>query len=199
MLKENTFVYILIVFILLICYQIYRITPYFHLKCIISSKNGNTYFVREREISEDAVELLAKIDVKCKRLIEYMVKVHPNNEAVNRLQENYKNVKIQEILPTSTLTAYTENKGSKIAFCLNKNDKQSKSNKLIEEDVLFFVAMHELGHVMSKSVGHNEEFWSNFKFILQEAKSANMYNPVDYSKEPESYCGMEINSNPYFN
>jgi len=59
--------------------------------------------------------------------------------------------------------------------------------------------MHELGHVMSKSVGHNEEFWSNFKFILQEAKNANMYQPVDYSKEPESYCGMEINSNPYFN
>ena len=199
MLKENIFVYILIVFIILVCYQIYRTTPYFHLKCIISSKNGNTYCVREREISKEAVELLAKIDDKCNKLIDYISKVHPNNEDVKRLKENYKDVKIQEILPTSTLTAYTENKGAKIAFCLNKNDKQTKTNKLIEEDVLFFVAMHELGHVMSKSVGHNEEFWSNFKFILQEAKNANMYQPVDYSKEPESYCGMEINSNPYFN
>ena len=199
MLKDNIFVYILITFIILVCYQIYRTTPYFHLKCIISSKNGNTYCVREREISQDAVELLAKIDNKCKVLIDYISKIHPNDEAVNRLRKNYKNVKIQEILPTSTLTAYTENKGSKIAFCLNKNDKQSKDNRLIKEDVLFFVAMHELGHVMSKSVGHNEEFWSNFKFILQEAKNANMYNPIDYSKEPESYCGMEINSNPYFN
>lgn len=199
MLKENIFVYILIVFIILVCYQIYRTTPYFHLKCIISSKNGNTYCVREREISKDAVELLAKIDDKCNKLIDYISKVHPNNEDVKRLKENYKDVKFQEILPTSTLTAYTENKGAKIAFCLNKNDKQTKTNRLIEEDVLFFVAMHELGHVMSKSVGHNEEFWSNFKFILQEAKNANMYQPVDYSKEPESYCGMEINSNPYFN
>jgi predicted metal-dependent hydrolase len=199
MLKENIFVYILIVFIILVCYQIYRTTPYFHLKCIISSKNGNTYCVREREISKDAVDLLAKIDDKCNKLIDYISKVHPNNEDVKRLKENYKDVKIQEILPTSTLTAYTENKGAKIAFCLNKNDKQTKTNKLIEEDVLFFVAMHELGHVMSKSVGHNEEFWSNFKFILQEAKNANMYQPVDYSKEPEAYCGMEINSNPYFN
>jgi hypothetical protein len=199
MLKENIFVYILIVFIILVCYQIYRTTPYFHLKCIISSKNGNTYCVREREISEDAVELLAKIDDKCNKLIDYISKVHPNNEDVKRLKENYKHVKIQEILPTSTLTAYTENKGTKIAFCLNKNDKQGKTNRLIEEDVLFFVAMHELGHVMSKSVGHNEEFWSNFKFILQEAKNANMYQPIDYSKEPKSYCGMEINSNPYFN
>lgn len=199
MLKENIFVYILIVFIILVCYQIYRTTPYFHLKCIISSKNGNTYCVREREISKDAVDLLAKIDDKCNKLIDYISKVHPNNEDVKRLKENYKDIKIQEILPTSTLTAYTENKGAKIAFCLNKNDKQTKTNKLIEEDVLFFVAMHELGHVMSKSVGHNEEFWSNFKFILQEAKNANMYQPVDYSKEPESYCGMEINSNPYFN
>lgn len=199
MLNQDHFIYILIIFIILVCYQIYKTTPYFHLKCILSSKNGNTYCVRERELSHKAVELLAKIDNKCRNLIEYMYKIHPNNESVKRLRKNYENVKIQEILPTSTLTAYTENKGSKIAFCLNKNDKKSKNNKLIEEDVLFFVAMHELGHVMSKSVGHNDEFWTNFKFILQEAKNANMYNPVDYSKNPEEYCGMEINSNPFFN
>lgn len=199
MLKQNNiFVYILIFFILLVCYQIYKNTPYFHLKCILSTKNGNTYCVREREVSQEAVNLLAKIDDKCKKLINYIYKAHPNNKSVKRLHENYKNVKIQEILPTSTLTAYTENKGSKIAFCLNKNDKKSKTNKLISEDILFFVAMHELGHVMSESVGHTDEFWSNFRFILQEAKNANMYYPVDYSKDPKTYCGMEINSNPYF-
>ena len=71
MLKDNIFVYILITFIILVCYQIYRTTPYFHLKCIISSKNGNTYCVREREISQDAVELLAKIDNKCKVCLLY--------------------------------------------------------------------------------------------------------------------------------
>ena len=54
MLKENIFVYILIAFIILVCYQIYRTTPYFHLKCIISSKNGNTYCVRERNIKRSS-------------------------------------------------------------------------------------------------------------------------------------------------
>ena len=198
MLKEDIFVYILIIFILLVCYQIYRTTPYFHLKCIVATKNGNTYCVRENNLSKKSVELLAKIDDKCKRLVEYIYNAHPNNESVKRLHKNFSSTKIQEILPTSTLTAYTENKGKKIAFCVHK-DNTDEEKELIEEDILFFVAMHELGHVMSKSVGHTEEFWNNFKFILQEATNANMYTPINYKKEPKEYCGMTINSNPYFN
>ena len=33
----------------------------------------------------------------------------------------------------------------------------------------FFVALHELSHVMTVSVGHTQEFWENFKFLLKEA------------------------------
>ena len=200
MLNENTFIYILIIFIIILAYQIYRTTPYFHLKCIISTSNGKTYCVRDRKLSKEAVEMLSRIDDKCKKLIEYIFKKYPNDESVQRLHKNYQGVKIQETLPTSTLTAYTENKGSRMAFCLNKNTKQtSPNNEMINEDLLFFVAMHEISHVMSISVGHTEEFWENFKFILNEAKDANMYKPVNYRKKPEKYCGMVVDSNPYYN
>jgi hypothetical protein len=30
------------------------------------------------------------------------------------------------------------------------------------------------------------------------AKEANIYQPVDYNKSPEPYCGMDITDNPYF-
>ena len=45
---------------------------------------------------------------------------------------------------------------------------------------------------------HTEEFWSNFKFLLKEAKKEGIYNPIDYKKNPQPYCGMTITDNPYF-
>ena len=38
----------------------------------------------------------------------------------------------------------------------------------------------------------------NFKFLLEQAKAANIYDPVNYKKNPESYCGMDITDNPYY-
>jgi predicted metal-dependent hydrolase len=93
------------------------------------------------------------------------------------------------------LTAYSENKGEKIAFCLNKT---KHSSTLIDLNTLTFVALHELSHVMTVSVGHKQEFWQNFKFILENAKKAGLYTPVDYKKKPENYCGMTITDNPYY-
>ena len=83
-----------------------------------------------------------------------------------------------------------------MAFCLNK-DKHSDS-KLIDPNTLLFVAIHELAHVMTNVEGHKQVFWQNFKFLLVEAKEAGIYVPVDYKKNPEPYCGMDITDNPYY-
>jgi predicted metal-dependent hydrolase len=61
-----------------------------------------------------------------------------------------------------------------------------------------FVATHEIAHIMTTSVGHTEEFWNNFKFLLENAVELKLYTPVDYKKEPEGYCGMDITDNPYY-
>ena len=61
-----------------------------------------------------------------------------------------------------------------------------------------FVALHELSHVASKSIGHTDEFWDNFKFILIEAEKIGVYKPIDYKNEKTEYCGMTINDNPYY-
>ena len=61
-----------------------------------------------------------------------------------------------------------------------------------------FVAIHELSHTMTKSIGHRSEFWSNFKFMLENAKEAGLHEPIDYSKTPKEYCSMKITDNPYY-
>jgi hypothetical protein len=128
-------------------------------------------------------------------MVVYMEKTHPEDERVKRLVKGFNPKKITETLPTSTLTAYSENKGEKIAFCLNTT---KEGDKLIDINTLTYVALHELSHVMTKSIGHKQEFWENFKFMLENAKAAGIYEPVDYKKSPKDYCGIKINDNPYY-
>lgn len=195
MLKIDILAYILIFLIMVLSYKIYSESDMFQLKCIIASKNGKKYCVRERSKLELAANLLADVSDRCRKLVDYVYQNYPDNEDVKRLKENFRPDKFQETLPTSTLTAYSENKGEKIAFCLNTT---KQGNKLIDLETLTFVAFHELSHVMTESIGHKPEFWANFKFLLQNAKEAGIYQPVDYKKNPQQYCGMTIKDNPYY-
>lgn len=195
MAKQSIFVYILIAFVLLFCLRIYYESDAFNLKCIIASEDGNKYCVRERSKLELAANLLAKVTKKMKDMVAYMKENHPTDPRTIRLVEGFNPKKISETLPTSELTAYSENKGEKIAFCLNTS---KDGDKLIDLNTLTFVALHELSHIMTESIGHKQDFWQNFKFLLQNAKKADIYNPVDYKKNPKQYCSMEINDNPYF-
>ena len=188
--------FILICLIVILSYRIYRDSDFFHLKCIISNIDGNTYCVRERSKLELAADKLAKVNQNMKSLVEHCKNNFNSEERIKRLTEGFNPKKITETLPTSEFTAYSENKGEKIAFCLD-TEKNNKG-RLIDLNTLTFVAIHELSHVATYSVGHTPEFWANFKFLLEEAEKINIYKPVDYSKNPKKYCGMEINDNPYF-
>lgn len=194
--KENILFYVIIGFILLVCLKIYSESDVYNLKCIVSTIDGNKYCVREREREQEAADLLAEVTGKCKELVKYMGKKYPDDERVKRLVKGFNPKKISETLPTSELTAYSENKGEKIAFCLNK---KKDGTQLIDLNTLTFVAIHELAHIMTTSIGHKQEFWQNFKFLLENAGKAGIYKPVDYKKKPEDYCGMTITDSPLYN
>ncbi len=51
---------------------------------------------------------------------------------------------------------------------------------------------------MTLSIGHKEEFWNNFKFLLENAVRAHVYTAVDYAKTPIQYCGILIDENPLY-
>jgi hypothetical protein len=189
--------YFVIGLVLIACIYIYIDgSDSFQLKCIVSTVDGNKYCVREREKIQQAADLLAKMTEKCKKLVKYVGEKHPDNENVKRLVAGFKPQKIMETLPTSSYTAYSENKGEKLAFCLNRDKKNN--NDLIDESTLLFVAIHELSHIMTKSIGHKTEFWKNFKFLLENAKESGIHDPIDYKKKPQEYCGMTIHDSPYY-
>jgi RNase H-fold protein (predicted Holliday junction resolvase) len=195
--KYDALGYLIIGFVLVISgYMYYRNSDEFQLKCIISNVDGNKYCVREREKLQAAADLLASVTEKCKNLVLYMDKNHHDEERVKRLVAGYNPQRVVETLPTSEYTAYSENKGEKIAFCLNVT-KGGKEN-LIDEHTLTFVAIHELSHLSCSSIGHTTQFWENFTFLLQNAKEAGIHDPVDYSKKPTEYCSMKITDNPYY-
>lgn len=193
--NETIFSYLVILFIIGFILKIYFESEMFHLKCIVSDEDGNTYCVRETPKIELVADLLAKVTGKMKKLVKYMGEKYPTRENVKRLVKNFNPKKISETLPTSKYTAYSENKGEKIAFCTTTTKEGSK---LIDENTLTFVAIHELGHVMTKSIGHKKEFWQNFKFLLKNGVDIELYKPIDYKKKPKKYCGMTISDNPYY-
>ena len=186
---------LVIMFIIIIVYFYYN-SDYIHLKCIISDVDGEKYCVRKRKDLKKVANLLAKVNGKLQELVSYLNKNFPDKENVKRLVKNYNPKKMYETLPTSKHVAYSENKGEKLAFCVNK---KKDGDELIDENTLTFVALHELGHIMTVSVGHTTEFWDNFKFLLENASKIKVYNSVNYKEKPISYCGMEINENPLFN
>lgn len=187
---------ILVIFIIVIGYRIYTQSDSFNLRCIVSDVNGNKYCVRDRDKLEMAADKLANLNNKLNKLVKHLGETYPEKDNVKRLVTNYNPKKIYETLPTSEYTAYSENKGEKLAFCLDT--KKNSQGKLIDDNTLMYVALHELSHIATKSIGHHDEFWHNFKFIIIEAKKIGIYNPVDYKKEPAQYCGMQITDNPYY-
>ena len=187
---------IMIALIIVVAIKIYLESDLFNLKCIISGVDGKTYCVRERGKLELAADRLAVVTTNMQSLIDYCIKEYPDRENIKRLKKGFNPKRIQETLPTSEFTAYSENKGEKIAFCLDKN--KNGSGGLIDPNTLMFVAIHELAHVASESIGHTEEFWKNFKFLLQAAEKINVYKPIDYKDDPQTYCGMKISDNPYY-
>lgn len=187
--------YFLFFSIILLCIYIFFKSDDFQLTCIVSTVDGNKYCVRDRDSVSEAADLLAETTENLKKLVEYTSKKFSDQENVKRLVTNFNPKKITEILPTSQYTAYSENKGEKIAFCLNVTKGETK---LIDSHTLMFVAIHELSHVMTKSIGHKSEFWENFKFLLENAKEAGIHEPRDYSKEPTEYCSLQITDSPYF-
>ena len=187
--------YALIILILIVTFKMYFESESFNLRCIISDVDGKKYCVRESKNKKKTANLLAKITNKLSKLVDITYKKHPSDENAKRLKKKYRANVVSETLPTSKFTAYSENKGEKLAFCTTK---KKNGTEIIDENTLTFVGIHELSHIMSKSIGHNDEFWGNFKFLLKIAVDEKIYKPVDYGKKSIEYCSMKITDNPYF-
>jgi hypothetical protein len=158
-----------------------------------SSIDNRKYLVRNLHNKKSAADNLALLRQKLKRFVAHIYKEHPSDKT-KRLLRKYRPDNITESTDTSKYTSYNINKGQKIVMCIRQRDEHEE---LIDMNTLFFVALHELTHIMTVSVGHKQEFWDNFKFILKFAIDNKYYEYVPYHKTPVKYCGTMITDTPH--
>lgn len=158
---------------------------------VISDIDGLKYKVRNLQDKQTAANTLAKIRANLVKLVEHLKKLKRND--VRILIERFNPNSIQEGTADKKQTSVTIEKGEQILFCL-RSRKTKTNNRIHNLDMLMYVALHEMAHIMSISLDHTEEFIDNFAFLLKESAKIGIYNPsfLDGDKE---YCGLTIEKN----
>ncbi len=171
----------------------------YRLTCVVVRDGQPKVCVRSARGDQipEAAALLQRNRDKINALIEYLNDHYNHVPEVKLFLSRVDPDAIEENLPTSEYTAVTTNKGEKIQFTLSPISKQDLST-LVDDDILFYVTLHELAHVMDKLPDHSDHFWQCMAFLIRAAKEAGLHTPVDYSKDPRNYGGDTTRSNPYF-
>jgi hypothetical protein len=187
---------------------------------LIEAKDGHKYLVRKLPDKQDAANMLADIRstlsdvvniIKSKSITKLYEEYNASNDSktellslddfnlsIKRLINNYnpKSCVFSENVPNSKYTAYSVNKGEELVFCLRL---KKEGDTLVPLNTIRFVALHELTHIMTKTIGHEPEFWNNFAFILKIAIDDCLYTSIDYGRfnKSKKYCSIDITSTPY--
>lgn len=183
---------ITIIVIVLIFFLHYE-SKFSELTYVMSTIDNNEYLVRNREDKQEGANLLANVKLNLDKLVNYLKENNVKDKRVQRLVEKYNPKNISESIPNTNYTSYSVNKGEKIVFCIRSKDEKQK---LVNINTIMFVAIHEIAHVMTKSIGHTDEFWENMKYLLKKGIKIGIYNKVDYKKNPVKYCGTDITNSP---
>tara|TARA_B110001469_G_scaffold123262_1_gene135037 strand:+ start:549 stop:1130 length:582 start_codon:yes stop_codon:yes gene_type:complete len=160
---------------------------------VVSKIDNRKYIVQNQKDKQQAADNLAIIRKNLVMLVQELKKKNKNNVDIERMVNNFNPDNISEGDKNNKFTSYSVNKGEKIVFCLRSRDDK---NNLVELNIMMFVALHELAHTMTKSIGHTEEFWNNFRILLKNARKLGIYQRVDYDKNPVDYCGTKITNDP---
>ena len=163
-----------------------------------SNVDGQIYTVRDMPDKQEAADIMAKVRIKMNKLKVHVESSYPDKPQVKQLSKNFEasSSRIYEATPDAEFTSYSVNKGESIHFCLR--ERQEENESLVHEDIVTFVAIHEMGHVITKTVGHGPDFWNNFAWLLQEAERVGIYKHRDFRAHPVSYCGMKITDQPTY-
>ena len=163
-----------------------------------SSVDGNMYQVRDMPDKQEAADLLARVRQRMQKLYNYLIATYPEKLQVKQLKQNFKPdpSRISESTPDAEHTSYSVNKGESVHFCLRQ--RQGNNESLVKENIMVFVALHEMAHMVTPTIGHGPDFWNNFGWLLKIAEDQGIYTYEDFSAHPVSYCGVKITDSPKY-
>ena len=193
------FVSFFLLLIVVTIFYIYLESKSVDVQYVKSTVDSREYLVRNLPDKQEAANLLANIHLTMLKVIDVVNDpinqenyTTQNIEDIKRLTKNYRNGNISESNPGNKYTSYSINKGEKIVFCI----RSKENNTLVDINTMMFVAIHELAHLMTKSIGHKPEFWDNMRFLLEEAIELKLYEKQDFNNSPVEYCGTTITDTP---
>lgn len=198
--------YIVIILLLLIVLFDDDIEDFITRKKVCTDDSRCYKVVEKFENNKEAAELLSYINKFTIELIRHMRKKYlwdgqeslQHKELTQNLINSYNPDSIIENNPKGNInTSYVEDKGKIIAICLR--EKESGNNMFHDKNIIEFVVMHELSHIGSDVIGHDDlEFWINFKILIKNAVELGIHKPINYQHKPVIYCSLRVDYNPFF-
>jgi hypothetical protein len=163
-----------------------------------STVDGKLYRVRDMRDKQQAADLLAKVRLRMKKLYAHLTSTFPDKPQVKRLLQRFdaNPERLLEATPDAEHTSYSVNKGESVHLCLRQ--RQGADENLVNENVMVFVSLHEMAHMITDSVGHEPEFWNNFGWLLKQAENLGVYQYQDFKAHPVRYCGTNITDQPRY-
>ena len=179
---------------------VHNVTSSYPIVQVRSKVDGLIYNVRDMPDKQAAADLLARVRQKLQKLISVLRQRYPGKAQVIQLNEKFEAdpKRFYEATPDSEHVSYSVNKGDSIHLCLRQKDE--KKEALVDENVMVFVALHEMGHVITSPsfASHGPEFWNNFGWLLREAEAIEIYKYQDFRAHPVTYCGEKITDQPKY-
>lgn len=170
-----------------------------------SDIDNNNYLIRQSDTKgndylKTSANTLAEINNRIIKLIDHLDTKYANDENKNyfikKFKENYNPNVLSEAAIDNRYTTYTVDKQD-MHICLRTRDDKEK---IYDINLLMYVILHELAHLCNYNEtgnpiqGHGDEFKNIFKLLVVESILLNIYTYVDYTSQPEEYCGIIISS-----
>ena len=164
---------------------------------VMSTVDGQKYIVRNLPDKQDAADRLARTRGKLLRLMQSLKQTYPDKPFVAQLIRNFDGdpSRFSESTPDASYTSYSVNKGEKVYMCLRQRNEKEE---LVDENIITFVALHEMSHIGTSEIGHTALFWNNFGWLLKRAEEIQIYEYTDFAAHPVEYCGIHITDQPTY-
>lgn len=196
--EDTSFPWIYVLLFIIIAYTaLYFKQSKYEMSYIKSSVDNEKYLVRNLPDKQQAADRLARVRQKILLLMKYLEQTYKDKPFVKQLLENFDGspARFTESTPDAQYTSYSVNKGEKIYMCLRQRDEKEN---LVKENIIVFVALHEMSHVGTASLGHTPEFWNHFAWLLKQAEHVKIYEYTDFAAHPVEYCGVHITDSPTY-
>lgn len=154
----------------------------------VEAYDGRSYRVRNTPRKRETALALARMNEK---VLDFITRLEGAGDAefqgaVKRLRTRYRPDRLSEGRIDKRHTSYTLNKGEEVVLCLRSRDHK---DEIYDDNLIFYVVLHELAHIASITENHNDEFHTNFRYLLRKAAEWGLFVR---KSDRFHYCGMDV-------